>query len=88
MAVCDNCGHKEMCSKYLATGGVNHCGNHTALKGKPTKDERMEAISTINRAIGVIEGVMLTTEHNVSEALGCAVEMLDDALKVVLNEDG
>lgn len=86
MAVCDTCGHKDMCGKYMSTGGVKHCDNHTGLKGKPTKAERQEALFTMHRALGVIEGVMLLSDKDASEALGCAVEMLEEALKVVLTD--
>lgn len=86
MAVCDTCGHKDMCGKYLSTGGVKHCDNHTGLKRKPTKAKRQEALSTLNRAIGIIEGVAMTADQNASEALGTAVEMLEEALKVVLTD--
>ena len=26
--MCNNCIHKIVCSKYIATGGVNNCENH------------------------------------------------------------
>ena len=48
-------------------------------------------ISTIERALGIIEGVALVSDKNASDALTCAVEMIDSALdderKEKRNED-
>lgn len=48
------------------------------------KNKRLEALSALNRAIGIIEGVAMTADQNASEALGTAVAMLEEALKAVL----
>ena len=43
-------------------------------------------MSVIQRALGIIEGVMLLADLKVAETLGTAVEMMDDALKEVLKD--
>ena len=43
--------------------------------------------STISRALGIIEGVMLLSDDKTQQAIATAVEMIDEALKVVF-EDG
>ena len=42
---------------------------------------------TIQRALGIIEGVMLLADDKTQQTLATAVEMIDEALKVVF-EDG
>lgn len=45
--------------------------------------ELIQNITTIHRALGVIEGVMLVSDLKVAEALGTAVKMIDDVLSEV-----
>ena len=47
----------------------------------------MMNISTIQRALGIIEGVMLLAEPKAEQALATAVEMIDEALRGAF-EDG
>ena len=49
-------------------------------------EKRMSSISAIQRGLGVIEGVMLASDLKTAEALGTAVEMIDEALKEVLGD--
>jgi hypothetical protein len=46
----------------------------------------VNCFSTINRALGIIEGVMLVSEMKEQQALATAVEMLDEVLKEVLKD--
>lgn len=48
------------------------------------KNKRLEALSTINRAIGIIEGLAYGAEEKVQHGLFDALEMLEAALKEVL----
>ena len=50
-------------------------------------EKQISNLSTIHRALGIIEGVMLLADDRVQTTLCTAVEMIDDALKEVL-EDG
>ena len=43
----------------------------------------VNSFSAINRALGIIEGVMLVSEPKEQQALCTAVEMIDEALKEV-----
>ena len=43
--------------------------------------------STVQRALGIIEGVMLLADPKAEQALATAVEMIDEALKWVLKND-
>lgn len=43
----------------------------------------IKSISTIERALGIIEGVMLVSDEKSSQALATAVEMIDEAMKEV-----
>lgn len=40
-------------------------------------------ISTIQRALGIVEGVMLLADPKLEQALATAVEMIDEAMKEV-----
>lgn len=44
----------------------------------------VNCISTINRALGIVEGVMLVSGSKEQKALAAAVEMIDEVLKEVL----
>lgn len=44
-------------------------------------------ISVIHRALGIIEGVMLLADDKEQQTLATAIEMIDEAIKVV-EEDG
>lgn len=44
----------------------------------------VNSLSTISRALGIIEGVMLVSEPKEQQALATAVEMIDEVLKEVL----
>lgn len=46
-------------------------------------EKTLSQISTINRALGIIEGVMLISDTRTENALATAVEMIDDAMKEV-----
>ena len=43
----------------------------------------MSQASVINRALGIIEGVMLCADDKTSQALATAVEMIDETMKEV-----
>lgn len=47
----------------------------------------MMNFSTIQRALGIIEGVMLLADPKSEQALATAVEMIEEAIKEVF-EDG
>jgi hypothetical protein len=47
----------------------------------------ISAASTINRGLGIIEGVMLLADPKSEQALSTAVEMIDEAMKVVFADD-
>ena len=51
------------------------------------ENKKLKALETINRALGVIEGVMLLSDKKITDTLEMAVSMIDEALKEVL-EDG
>lgn len=46
-------------------------------------EKLLNQISTINRALGIIEGVMLVSDDKMQQALATAVEMIDEAMKEV-----
>ena len=50
-------------------------------------EKLLSANSTIQRALGIIEGVMLISENKTEQTLATAVEMIDAAWNEVL-EDG
>ena len=52
-----------------------------------TKDQLILYLSTVNQALGIIEGVMMVSDEKVEYTLATAVEMIDEALKGVF-EDG
>lgn len=43
-------------------------------------------ISLIQRALGIIEGVMMLSESRTGEALGTEVEMIDMAVEEIRND--
>lgn len=49
-------------------------------------EKQISKFSTIQRALGIIEGVMLLSDDRIQLALGTAVEMIDEALKGVLDD--
>lgn len=49
-------------------------------------EKLISATSTINRGLGIIEGVMLLADPKVEQTLATAVEMIDEALKVVFDD--
>lgn len=46
-------------------------------------EKLVSAHSTISRALGIIEGVMLLADDKTQQTLATAVEMIDEALKEV-----
>ena len=48
------------------------------------ESKKQELIATIQRAIGIIEGVAFSLEGSASDGLTTAVEMLDEAYREVL----
>ncbi len=50
-------------------------------------DKLISQISTINRALGMIEGVSYGMEQSAGQALGDAVQMIEETIKEML-EDG
>ena len=46
----------------------------------------ISANSTVQRALGIIEGVMLLADPKAEQALATAVEMIDEALKGAFEE--
>ena len=57
------------------------------LAGENSNDKRLSRLSTINRALGMIEGVACGVNVDVADTLLAAVEMLDVAVKELM-EDG
>lgn len=49
-------------------------------------EKLMSQISTINRALGIIEGVMLLAEPKVENTLATAVSMIDEAMEEFLKD--
>ncbi len=49
-------------------------------------EKLISASTTIQRALGIIEGVMLLSDQKVEQALATAVEMIDEALKEVFQD--
>lgn len=49
-------------------------------------EKLISAISTIERALGIIEGVSCGLEDGIATALIDAVEMMDVAIKEILDE--
>ena len=49
---------------------------------------KISQLNTINRALGIIEGVMIVSDFNQAEALGTAVEMIDEVIKEIFKMDG
>ena len=49
--------------------------------------EKRKALSEINRALGLLEGVSYCAEQKVAEGIIDAVEIIDTNLKVVLEDD-
>jgi hypothetical protein len=47
----------------------------------------LSQLSTINRALGIIEGVMMAVDEKTALPLATAVEMIDETMKAVF-EDG
>lgn len=52
-----------------------------------SNEKRISWISTINRALGMIEGVSYGMEQSQGQALADAVQMIEETLKEML-EDG
>ena len=51
-------------------------------------EKQASLASVINRALGIIEGVMLVTQDTkVEQTLATAVEMIDEAMKEVFADD-
>lgn len=50
-------------------------------------EKTISQVSTINRALGIIEGVMLLADQKTEQALATAVEMIDEALKGVFADE-
>jgi hypothetical protein len=50
-------------------------------------EKRINQISTIQRALGIIEGVMLLAEPKVEQTLATAVSMIDEVINEV-QKDG
>lgn len=51
-------------------------------------DEKRKALSEINRALGVLEGLSyISTENNIGQGIIDAVETIDINLKVVLEDE-
>ena len=46
-------------------------------------EKQASQISTINRALGIIEGVMMSVDEKTALPLATAVEMIDETLKEV-----
>ena len=46
----------------------------------------LSQISTINRALGIIEGVMLISDTKVESTLGTAVSMIDEVINEVFQD--
>ena len=53
---------------------------------KMANEKLISSIDTIQRALGIIEGVMLLSDQKVEQALATAVEMIDEALKEVFQD--
>lgn len=51
-----------------------------------TKDQLILYLSTVNRALGIIEGVMLVSEPKAEAALATAVSMIDEAINEVMKD--
>lgn len=49
-------------------------------------EKTLSQISTIQRALGIIEGVMLLADDKTQQALATAVEMIDEATKEVFKD--
>lgn len=50
-------------------------------------ENKLKALSEINRALGLLEGVSYCAEQRVAECIMDAVETIDTNLKVVLEDD-
>ena len=49
-------------------------------------EKQASLASVINRALGIIEGVMLCADDKTSQALATAVEMIDETMKEVCKD--
>jgi hypothetical protein len=54
---------------------------------KTMVDEKRKALSEINRALGLLEGVSYCAEQKVAEGIMDAVEAIDCNLKVVFEDE-
>ena len=53
---------------------------------KMANEKLINQISNVNRALGIIEGVMLVSDTKVEDTLATAVSMIDEVLNEVLND--
>lgn len=51
-------------------------------------EKMISANSTIQRALGIMEGVMLLADDKTQQAIATAVEMIDETLKEVFPDGG
>lgn len=51
-----------------------------------TKDQLIPYLSTVNRALGIIEGVMMVSDEKVEYTLATAVSMIDEAVNEVMKD--
>ena len=47
------------------------------------KEDQLKALSTINRALGIIEGISCGLDNAIASGLIDAVEMIDNAVKEI-----